>query len=75
MLVSRIGQTVLERAVVSEQEKSFAVLIEAAYGVHVRDRYIVAQGWPSGAAELRQDTIRLMEQDVAIAHFSGSAKA
>jgi hypothetical protein len=75
MLVLRVGQTVLERAVVSEEEQAFAVLIEAAYGVDVRDGYVVAQGRPSGAAELRHDTVRFMEQNIAVAHFSGSAKA
>ena len=61
-----IGQPVLESAVVGEQDKPFAIVIESADGVDIRNRDIVGQGAfvLFGSRELADYVEGLVEKDV-----------
>ena len=72
MGVAGLGQAVLERAIVSKQQQAFAVEVEAADGVDVRDGDVTGQrlaDWASsrlsGAGrELAQYVERFVEDEV-----------
>ena len=61
----RIGEALLQTAVAGEQQQAFAVGIEAAGGVDVRDRDVIGQATPAAArfrCELAEHPVGLVEQ-------------
>jgi hypothetical protein len=66
VLETGIGQTVLKRAVIGQQEESFAVQVEAACRIETGQLDEVAQCLPAGSAlarELREDPIGFPKPD------------
>jgi len=62
---SRIGEPVLQFAIICEQEQALAIAIEPAGSVDVFHRDVVAQRLAL-AGKLAQNAERLIEKDVAI---------
>ena len=62
----RIGETVLESAIVGEQDESFAIVIEAPGGIDIGDVDEVGEGAGGfgGRGELADDVVGLVEEDV-----------
>ena len=67
----RISQTVLQFAVIGEQQQAFAVLIESSYGIHAFNRDVVPEG-PARirASELADYSVWLIEDDVTIGQLA-----
>ncbi len=70
-------QPVLQRTIIGQKQKALAIAIQSADRVDSRHGNIVPQraATSSLVRELTQDVIGLVEQNVAMAHCSGSAKA
>jgi hypothetical protein len=69
---SRVGEPVLEGAIIGEQKQAFAVAVEPSHRIHVLHRNVLPQGlfW---AGELAQDAIWLVEDKIV--HISDYARA
>jgi hypothetical protein len=62
-LKARIGESLLEPAVVGEQHQSFAVAIEPPGRIHAAQRNVIGErGAPARIRELRQNVVRLVER-------------
>jgi len=62
---SRIGELVLQRSMVGEQQQALAVGIKASGGVHTRTVEVVGEGAPAAAGfgrELTEHAVGLVEQ-------------
>jgi len=70
-----IGETVLQLAIISEQQQAFAVLIESPYWINAFDWNVMTE-CPSGirAAELAHYSVWLIEDNVTIGQLSRSRR-
>ena len=68
----RVCQPMLQPPVAGQQDKTFAVAIEAAYRVHIRNRHVITKG-RTLTAELTDDIVRLVQQDVPVFHGNANA--
>ena len=62
--MGRIGNPVLQRAVVSEQQQAFAVGVESSGRIHAgHGDMILERGTASFVSELTKHTVRLVQQN------------
>jgi hypothetical protein len=64
--VARIAEAGLQRAMISEQQQSLAVMVEPARGINAGHRNEIGERHAAGdGTELAQDPVRLVEQQQA----------
>lgn len=66
---SRITETVLQRAIICQQQEPFTIMIQAPNRIYVPDGNELGKGFPL-SGKLAQYAIRFMKDDVAKSHPS-----
>ncbi|KMR58054.1 hypothetical protein EY06_15125, partial [Staphylococcus aureus] len=72
-LVLRVGQLVRQRTVIRQQQQAFAVMVQAAGGIHARRQAEPGQGRPrrhAAVGELAEHVEGLVEGDQHCGHGS-----